>query len=152
MKHHSKFFCICAFLATAVFLPAQTAIEIEELLENEALNYERIVSFVLEAADFNGFSGPEEAFRFAGDKKWLPRNASPGGEATLEGVSLLIMQSFNIRGGIFYSLLNTPRYAYRELIYQDIIQGRADPEMKVSGDLLLFLVNRVLSLRETEDL
>jgi hypothetical protein len=30
------------------------------------------------------------------------------------------------------------------MVYQNIIQGRADPMMKVSGELLIFLVNRVL--------
>ena len=68
--------------------------------------------------------------------------------ARLDGVSLLLMESFNIKGGIMYSLFRNPHYAYRELVYLDIIQGRVDPEMTVSGDLLLFLVNRILSRQE----
>jgi hypothetical protein len=78
----------------------------------------------------------------------LPKKAAPQNKASLEGISLLVLQSFGIKGGLFYSLTKNPHYAYREMVYQDIIQGRSDPQMPVSGDLLLFLVNRVLSRAE----
>jgi hypothetical protein len=54
------------------------------------------------------------------------------------------MQAFNIKGGPMYTITKTSHYAYREMVFQDIIQGRVDPGMKVSGEQLLFLVNRVL--------
>jgi hypothetical protein len=53
-------------------------------------------------------------------------------------------------GRAFYTMMRTPHYAYRELLRQNIIQGRADSDMAVSGDLLLFIVNRVLEQTEGE--
>lgn len=129
-------------------LPAQTAAEIEELLGTEAVSYEQAARFILKAADLRDFSSPEEAFRFAAEQLWLPKKAVSGGRARLDGVSLLLMGSFSIKGGLFYTLSKNPHYAYRELLYRDIIQGRSDPEMAVSGDFLLFLVNRVLAVYE----
>jgi outer membrane protein OmpA-like peptidoglycan-associated protein len=139
-----------------VFLSAQVAEEIEKLLETEAINYEQAARFVLQAADMgdeNGLYqvfGPGEAFRFAEEKQWLPQNAAQDAAARLDGVSFLIMRSFDVKGGLFYSLFKTPHYAYREMLYQEVIQGKADPGMAVSGDMLLFMINRLLSLREEE--
>jgi len=149
MKKYLLFTCF--FLVILSFLPGQTAIEIEELLDTGALSYGQAARFVLRAADLPGqedFFKEADAFGFAADRSWLPGNAASGGKASLEGVSLLIMRSFEIRGGLFYSVFKSPHYAYRELVYKDIIQGRTDPEMAVSGETLLFLVNRVLSLTE----
>jgi hypothetical protein len=43
-----------------------------------------------------------------------------------------------------YSLFPCPRYAYREMIYRKLIQGRADEGFAVSGDRLLHIIGRVL--------
>jgi outer membrane protein OmpA-like peptidoglycan-associated protein len=155
MKRYFGIF-VCFLLTVPVFLRAQTAAVIEELLGTEALTYEQAALFVLEAADIPEIYGPAviygpgTAFSFAMEKGWLPKNAQNSGRASLQGVSLLIMRAFDIKGGLFYSLLKNPHYAYRELVYLDVIQGRIDPGMSVSGDTLLFLVNRVLSLPEYE--
>ena len=154
MKKKSCVFCF--LLLFSAFLSAQTAAEMEEMLKTEALSYEQAALFVLKAADLpdslrqldlNNSAG---AFRFAAEQKWLPKKALSGNEASLEGVSLLLMRAFEIKGGLFFSLFKNPHYAYREMVYQDIIQGRTDPEMAVSGDHLLFLVSRILSRQEEE--
>jgi hypothetical protein len=156
MKKRQWVFVICFILAAPAF--AQTAAEIEKLLETEAVNYEQAAWLVLEAAgipagvpaDSSGSYDKNGAFNFAAQKGWLPRNAAPADKARLEGLSLIIMRSFEIKGGIFYSLLKNPHYAYRELVYQEFIQGGSDPQMTVSGELLLFIVNRVLSRVEEQ--
>jgi len=149
MNNYRSIFAICFILAAPAF--AQTAAEIEKLLETEAVSYEQAAWLVLEAADLSPSfesSASDGAFNFAARQGWLPKKAAPQDKASLEGISLLVMRSFGIKGGLFYSLLKNPHYAYREMVYQDIIQGRSDPQMAVSGDLLLFLVNRVLSRTE----
>ena len=135
------------------FLSAQTAALIEQLLETRTVSYEQAASFVLEAADLEDFSSgasSAEAFNYAAERRWLPRRVSGSDEATLQGVSLIIMQSFGFKGGIFYSMAKNQHYAYRELQYQEIIQGRTDPQMAVSGDYLLFMIGRALGKVEDE--
>jgi hypothetical protein len=142
----------CTFLAAFLFLSAavfaQTAEEIEILLSVEVLNYEYAASFVLRAADVP-VSG--NAYTYAAERKWLSAKTAIGGDATLNEVSLLIMGTFGIKGGIMYSLTKSPHYAYRELVHQGIIQGRADPGLTVSGELLLFMVGKVLDCMEGEE-
>jgi len=146
---------LCFLLIFQSFLSAQTAIEIEELLNTPSVSYGQAARFVLKAADSadssgqEGFFSPAEAFSFAAERAWLPGEAASNGEASLEGISLLIMRSFDMKGGLFYSVFKNSHYAYRELVYKDIIQGKTEPGMAVSGETLLFLVNRVLSCMES---
>ena len=148
-------FCIlfCLLLLIPVFLPAQTAALMEQLLGTHAVSYEQAAKFVLEAADLGDFSSTAstaDAFNYAAERNWLPKRVSGSDEAVLQGVSLLIMQSFGFRGGLFYSMVQNPHYAYRELVYQEIIQGRTDPQMAVSGEYLLFMIGRALGKVEDE--
>jgi len=141
------FLIALCFLAVSSFLSAQsTAMEIETLLETNAVTYAQAARFILEAAGVKVTPHPEEAFYFAEQNNWLPRNAAAGDTARLDKISLLLMRSFDIKGGLFYSMTKSSHYAYRELVYKGIIQGRHDPAMKVSGERLIFYVNRIYSV------
>jgi hypothetical protein len=144
---------ICFFVMVPVF--AQTAAELENLLNTNAVSYQQAAWLVLEAADISASAriiNQAGAFRYATEQGWFPAGVNPTGTIRLDEVSLLVMQSFDIRGGVFYTLTGNRRYAYRELVYRNIIQGRSCPTMAVSGDMLLFVVNRVLSFQEANQL
>ena len=147
MKKITSVFIIGFLLVVPVFLPGQTAAEMEELLGKDAVSYQQAASFVLKAAEVKAPNDAAGAFSFAAEQKWLPKNAAAGGEARLDGVSLLLMQSFAVKGGLWYSIFKNPHYAYREMVYREIIQGRVDPGMAVSGSELIYLVNRILSIQ-----
>jgi len=135
--------CLCGARA---FLSAQTtAQEIETLLRTPAVSYAQAARFVLEASETMITPDQGEAFRFALARKWLPADATPGTPARLSAVSLLLMNSFKLKGGLFYTLTKSSHFAYRELVYNNVIQGRTDPSMKVSGEALLFYTNRILA-------
>jgi hypothetical protein len=136
------------FLVLPLSLHAQTADEMETLLNAPRINYAQAARFVLEASETAVLQEPEEAFRYAMERNWLPKNAGPGEEASLGGISLLLMRSFSLRGGIFYSLFMNPHYAYHERIYTKAIFGRTDPDQSVSGELFLHILGRVLYLTE----
>jgi outer membrane protein OmpA-like peptidoglycan-associated protein len=147
----NRFFC-CAFLlcffGAGVIFAQSTAEEIELLLGTRAVTYAQASRFVLEASDKLVTFDHNEAFSYAAESKWLPKNVSSNQTARLDGVSLLVMKAFEIKGGLFYSLTGRPHYAYREMTYRGYIQGRSDPAMPVSGELLLFIIGRLLSDRE----
>jgi hypothetical protein len=149
MKFFKMFFIVSCTLAVTSFLSAQsTAAEIETLLETKAVTYEQAARFILQAADVKITNDPEEAFNHAIENNWLPRNVASNDPARLDRISLLLMRSFDINGGLFYSIFKNSHYAYRELVYKNIIQGRHTPTMPVSGERLLFFVNRIFSIQE----
>jgi outer membrane protein OmpA-like peptidoglycan-associated protein len=128
-------------------LNAQVADEIQILLKTSAVSYAQAARFVLEAADVEGAydkKDAQDAVRFAMEKKWLPQNAGAQDAINLEKFSHLIMKSFNLKGGPMYTLFSSAHYSYREMVFQDLIQGRSDPHMNVSGERMLFIVNRLL--------
>ena len=134
-------------------LPAQTAAEMETLLNTQAVTYAQAARFVLQAAEAAAaeaatIANPAEAFRFAQENNWLPKDVSPETPARLDGISLLFMRSFDLKGGFLYSFIKNPHYAYRELVYRSAIQGRVDPQMAVSGYQLIFITNRILESKE----
>ena len=139
------FFFACFLLFVAVVpLFSQNAEEIEVLLSRDAVTYEEAAWFVLRIAEVPGISGSAEAFDYAWERYWLPSGAEPGAAARLDGVALLVMQSFGYKGGAMYTMTKSSRYAYRELVYCGVIQGRVEPAMNVSGELLLYMAGRVL--------
>jgi outer membrane protein OmpA-like peptidoglycan-associated protein len=127
-------------------LSAQSpAEEIEVLLGTNAITYAQAARFVLEASDAFITDDLDEAFRFAMEKNWLPKNAQGDNAARLDALSLLFMQSFEIKGGMFYSLFKNSHYAYREMAHRNFIHGRIDPAMNITGERLLFYTGRVLT-------
>ena len=147
-------FILCYLLFDISPLFSQTADRLETLLQQDHVSYKDTALLVLEASghiDPLGHLGAEkqtsadDAFNFAIQRGWLPRGAAANNAARLNGLSLLVMQAFEIDGGAFYSLFKNPHYAYRAMAYRGIIQGRSDPQMLVSGDLLLYTVNKAMN-------
>jgi hypothetical protein len=144
------FFLILFFASVSVFAQApektrSTAQEIETLLYAKTITYAQAARFVLEASNALATDNSEEAFNYAVQKEWLPNKLSSNDSARLDNISLLLMRSFNIKGGIMYTIAKNPHYAYRELAYLNVIQNRSDPSVLVSGEQLLYYINRILA-------
>ena len=154
---NSRYIFVVYFMLASAFIPAQTAQRIEQLLEKETIDYKEAAWIILEASGKFSFvntdvvSSSEKAYQYASENGWLPGNIDADTTATLEGVSLLIMHSFGIKGGILYSIFKSPHYAYRELVYKGIIQGRISPKMPVSGNMLIFGTNQTIMLQEEDN-
>jgi len=133
------------------FVSAQfnsTAMELENLLNAEVVTYAQATRFVLEAAEEFVTNDPNEAFQYAVSNRWLPLNTRADGNARLDHIALLLAHSFDIKGGLLYSITKNSRYAYRELKYMNVIQGRVISSMPVSGERLVFYVNRLLARQD----
>jgi len=147
---------VLLLLLCAIPLPAQsTAEEMETLLATEAVTYEQAVRFLLEASDAFATYDSQEAFRYAQEQKWLPKKVSADDKARLNAVSFLAMRSFEMKGGVMYSITKKStalgsHYSYRELTAKKIIQGRTSPRMNVSGRLLLFITERMITVNDTD--
>jgi hypothetical protein len=133
-------------------LGAQTAREMDALLEAGAVSYAQAARFVLAASEVLGqdVSG-EAAFTAARDRGWLPKAASPGDTVKLGAAAFLLMRAFDLPGGLFYRLFPNPRYAYRELAYHRIIPGGADSGMALSGEFFFLILGRTMDFAENRD-
>ena len=130
---------------------AQTASEMDALLEAETVSAAVLARFVLGSADLlapdlSGQEAEKAAYDMAAANGWIK---TPSDESvTLKNAAFLIMQAFGIKGGIMYSLFGNPRYAYREMVYKKIITGRADQNMMVTGQRFLHILEKTISYAE----
>ncbi|MDR1596418.1 MAG: hypothetical protein LBR99_01810, partial [Treponema sp.] len=93
----------------------QTGDELETLLASSQVSQARAARFVLEAADTGSYLEGRDAFNHAFTQKWLPPQAQAEAPVSFGALSLLIMKSFGLKGGLFYSIFKNSHYAYREL-------------------------------------
>ena len=153
LKQRAGISCLRALaLCTFILLPglglvAQTASELDRLLETEAVSAGSAARFVLGAAslvpeELSGAEAEEAAFRMAQERGWLQKEA--GETLSLKETAFLVMNAFNVPGGVLYSLTHSPRYAYREFLYLKLIQGRSDQDFTVSGFRLLQIIGRTV--------
>ena len=127
---------------------AQTASEMDVMLAAEEVSAASLARFVLGAADLlpedlSGFRAEEAAYQIAASRDWI--KSAPGESVTYKEAAFIIMQAFDLKGGIMYTLFKNPRYAYREMIYRRLIMGHADQSMKVTGPRLLSMLDRTIS-------
>jgi len=145
-------FLTLLFAVTAGLSAQSTAQEMETIFEAQTVTYAQVSRFALDAANVLAARTNEEAFTYAMENNMLPKNTAADDIARLDKISLLLMRAFNVKGGLFYSITKAPRYAYRELVYQQVIQHRASPDMKVSGQQFIFYVNRMIAMQEVREL
>jgi len=153
-------FCIilCLLFFIPVFLPAQTAAELDEMLESSKVTYSQAARFVLasvESASVEAASDGDESedpLEQAINRKWLPRSARSRADRPINmgSLSLLMMKAFDLKGGLFYLIFPGPRYAYRAMKSNSFIQGAADPAMTVSGERFLLILGNVLNTVEEQ--
>jgi outer membrane protein OmpA-like peptidoglycan-associated protein len=141
-------FILAVFRASVGPLHAQTAERLDAILDTAEVTCAMAAFVVLPAAGLiDGNSAPDAAFAEARARDYLPRNAAADTPIRLGELSFLIMQAFGMKSGFMYALFPGPRYAYRELVYRKLIQGRNDPALAVSGERLLRIIGRVLDYR-----
>jgi hypothetical protein len=127
---------------------AQTAREMDTLLETRILTYGQAVRFSFAAAEIMTNNSVEEAFALAQSKGWIPPGVGSQYPVKFDKAAFLLMKSFNLQGGLLYRLFPGPRYAYRELVYRRIIRGPVDSSMTLSGEEFLNILGRILDLVE----
>jgi hypothetical protein len=152
----NRFFVLSFLFMAPAFLPAQTAVRLDAVLETPAISCAQAAWFVLAAVTIVPADSPDQnasmetAFKQVMDNRWLPQKTSPGDPVTLKTLSFLLMGAFNIKGGLMYTILPGPRYAFRTLVSRSLIQGAADPDMTVSGERFLHILGNVLSYAGAE--
>jgi hypothetical protein len=141
---------LALFSAFFIFLhfcvSAQTAVELDIMLQTQAVSCAQAAKFVLasggDAAAAN--VSTQNAFDLALSRGWLAGGTKPDDKITLDKLSFLMLKAYNVKGGLMYSLMPGPRYAYKTMVSRDFIQGAASPGMNVSGERFLLILGKVL--------
>ncbi|GHV93780.1 hypothetical protein AGMMS50293_01000 [Spirochaetia bacterium] len=117
----------------------------DEMLDSGAVSFAVAAQWVLPAAGLVPADATEDAaFNAAQQGKMVPAAAAAEQAIRLDEFSFLLAKAFKLKGGLLYTWFPGPRYAYRELRYRKLLDGRIDPAQKVPGQRLLHILSQVL--------
>ena len=93
---------------------------------------------------------PAEAAAALAGQGWTVPERSAREPLTLGEYSHLLMQAFQIEGGLMYRIFPGPRYAGRELAYLRLIRGDTSPYRSFSGEEAIAIIGRLLEWKEEQ--
>lgn len=127
-------FSICGF--------SQNAQKVSEILESNEISKAQASYFVCVYQNFASETVEEnQAFEILTQKNLFKSQENPQEKISLSKSCYLIAKTSQMKGGIFYSIFKSPRYAFREFKALKIVPQNADPNQKVSGSELIALLN-----------
>ena len=139
--------CIAvAALCVAAASFGQAAVKVDIILQTEKATYGQ-AAYLIQTALPNGSDTIDfnTAFdRFKNDHKNMIRDSVTAGDVIpIKTYAFLLMKVFNIKGGLMYRIAPCPHYAYRDLRYLAVIQGKNAPDAPMTGAAMLQILSRI---------
>ena len=95
-------------------------------------------------------SSPADAAAALSGQGWSVPERSADEPLTLGEYSYLLMQAFELKGGVMYRIFPGPRYAGRELAYLELIKGDTSPYRTFSGEEAIGILGRLMEWKEEQ--
>jgi hypothetical protein len=135
--------CVLLFPAAAA---AQSAAAMDTLLDEEILTFGSSSYLVLAAVgEISDETGRDRAADEIGRRIFYFSGKTADDPVTLGEFSFLLMAAAERSGGLMYRFFPGPRYAARELAFHGVIQGNAYPNVTLSGERALRIIERFLT-------
>lgn len=138
-----KIFILLLFLLLAVFLHAQSAQKIDEILKEPFLtNGHACYLAGILSGKFGDVVSYSESLSFFKDLKVFSQ-AEIDGHIRLDAFSHLILKSSGIKGDLWYRVSDNPYYAFRYLKIIGIIDKNSVPSASVEPRKALIMLNKL---------
>ena len=141
------FACLVFSLLTSISVFSQSSAVLSEMIETEKASYAQ--ASYLPAIYANLVSDEaslEDAFKALSDNGYFNENTNSQESLSLSQLSFIYVKVFQIKGGLFCRMFNSPRYAFKELKAQGVLPPEADPAMSVSGHDVIDIFNQCLEM------
>jgi hypothetical protein len=140
-----------ALLACAAQVGAQSNELLDALLEEQTTSFGQASYLVLTAAGrLSEGASPAEAALVVTAQGWKVPQKGADEPLTLGEYSFLLMQAFQMKGGLMYRIFPGPRYAGRELAYLRLIRGDTSPYRLLRGEEAIGILGRLLAWKEAQ--
>jgi hypothetical protein len=138
-------------LAAAGNIWSQSNELLDTLFEEATISLGQAAYLVLTAAGLvPEDTDPAEAATVLAGQGWIVPERSAEEPLTLGEYSHLLMQAFQLKGGLMYRIFPGPRYAGRELAYLQLIKGDTSPYRTFSGEEAIGILGRLLEWKEEQ--
>jgi hypothetical protein len=142
---------VVALLAAAGNIWGQSNELLDTLFEEPATTLEQAAYLVLTASGrIPDDSSPSDAAVSLTGQGWSVPERGAAEPLTLGEYSYLLMQAFELKGGVMYRIIPGPRYAGRELAYLKIIRGDTSPYRTFSGEEAIGILGRLMEWKEQQ--
>ncbi|UCF97358.1 MAG: hypothetical protein JSV89_19615 [Spirochaetaceae bacterium] len=130
---------------------AQSNELLDTLFEEQTTTLAQAAYLVLTASGrISDDSTPEQAAATLAGQGWNVPERAAEEPLTLGEYSFLLMQAFEMNGGLMYRIFPGPRYAGRELVYLKLIKGNISPYRTFSGEEAIGILSRLLEWKEQQ--
>ena len=147
-----KIFVISIFLILGCLCFGQSADIVSKMIESESVTYEDVAYFcAINLGLANDNTSGEDALAALIDAKIVSMPKNPKANITYDAVANMCMKTWDIKGGLFYTITKSDRYAFKELQYLGFISSSENPKKLVSGTDVLNLITRCMEKTEVKD-
>ncbi|MEM5948741.1 hypothetical protein WKV44_09320 [Spirochaetia bacterium 38H-sp] len=130
---------------------AQSNEVIDKILNQKAITCGYAAYLILNAGGIiSEDTSPDSAWERWLNMGYVKSNKKAQDPISLGEFSFLITKTFDIPGGMMYSLFPSPRYAARELAYLGYIAENPGPYRNLSGKEAISILGRILRGQEDE--
>ena len=138
-------------LGAVLHVSAQSNEVLDALLEEDTTSFGQAAYLVLTAsARIPDDKSPAEAAAEMAGQGWKVPTRAAEEPLTLGEYSFLLMQAFELKGGVMYRIIPGPRYAGRELAYLRFIKGNTSPYRTFSGEEAIGILGRLMEWKEEQ--
>ncbi|NLM00458.1 MAG: hypothetical protein GX220_03265 [Treponema sp.] len=146
MKKITNLFVIAFF--TISFVSAQSADAVTKALEAKKITYGQGAYFVATALSLISDADSEEmAINALVNSGYIDSEYKANEIMRNDDFSLLCMKAWNIKGGLFYTLTKSRRYAFREFKSLGFLPFSADPSYGIAGRNALNIMSECSELK-----
>ena len=140
-----------ALLAAAGSVWGQSNELLDTLFEEPATTLGQAAYLVLTASGrIPDDSSPDDAAAALAGQGWSVPERGADEPLILGEYSYLLMQAFELKGGVMYRIFPGPRYAGRELAYLELIKGDTSPYRTFSGEEAIGILGRLMEWKEEQ--
>ncbi|MFP4535221.1 MAG: hypothetical protein ACLFNP_05830 [Spirochaetaceae bacterium] len=142
---------VLLFGLAAFTLPAQSNQLVDRMLEDEAADVADAAYMVLlSAGAIEESASTGDAVSYARQRGWLDEGTTGSEPITFGEFSYVLMEAHGEEGGLMYRMIPGPRYAGREVIFQNWTVERRTTNEEISGETALRILGNYLAAREAE--
>ena len=137
---------VVAVLLISAAASGQAAEKVDKILETEKATFGQAAYLIQTALDdsSDGLDFETAFDRFKSENQNVIRDSvTPDDVIPVKTYAFLLMKAFNVKGGMMYRIYPCPRYAYRDLRYLAIIQGKNNPDAPMTGAAMLQILSRI---------
>ena len=142
-------FLLLISLFVVTFASAQDSNKVTQVIESNKITYGQSAYFVAIALNLASDSTSEaDCSKAISDANIIKLPEDLATTISCDDFALLCMKAWNLKGGVFYTLTQNKRYAFKEFKSLGLLPISTDPKQSLSGRTALNIISSCIELSQ----